>query len=368
MHSTVSHLAVAASLINTHSHTPQLLLCVLNLLLHHIRQHLDPAALTKARARAVSNNMMATAAVMSGLHFLVHANSWRLLVGVRRFAKEVLSMYGKLPTQGEGASGGAQASAVGPAAADGDQRSQSAATAAAIRLAANAGVLGRAAIAAESAGASKETVLAAAAAAASKAMAAAAAGALGAGTAAMASRLSQDVLDDDTLWMAVWLRRKELAALQAAAAKAAKEAAAAAAKAATAGPGSAAEDAVMADAATDGDDIARELQQRVTAAAEAEAGTQVAKRKFPKVLADLVESLTAAVYVDSGGDWESTWRVGEFLLCRHQEEVERLEAQQQQTQQQAQVQQQGDAVDCEESDDSDEEPCGLLMLLPQDAE
>lgn len=310
---------------------------------------------------------MATAAVMSGLHLLLHANSWRLLVGVRRFAKETLALYGKLPADKADHGGGAQTRQSGSAAgADGDQRNQSA-TAAAIRLAANAGVLGRAAIAAESAGASKETVLAAAAAAASKAMAEAAAGALGAGTAALASRLSQDVLDDDTLWMAVWLRRKELAALQAAAAKAAKEAAAEAAKAVakTATTGG---DEVMIDAVAGSDDIAKELQQQVAAAAEAAAETQVAKRKFPKVLADLIESLTAAVYVDSGGDWESTWRVGEYLLCRHQEELERIEAEQQQDQ--VKQQQGGDEGDLriELDDETDEESAGLLMLLPDGTE
>jgi hypothetical protein len=33
-------------------------------------------------------------------------------------------------------------------------------------------------------------------------------------------------------------------------------------------------------------------------------------------MADLVESLVAAVFVDSGGDWGKTWAAAEYLLWR----------------------------------------------------
>jgi dsRNA-specific ribonuclease len=46
------------------------------------------------------------------------------------------------------------------------------------------------------------------------------------------------------------------------------------------------------------------------AAAEAE----VRAASYPKVLADLVEAVVGAVYVDSGGDWAATWRVTKHLM------------------------------------------------------
>lgn len=285
---------------------------------------------------------------------MLHANSWRLLLGVRTFAADVLAKHGKLQAK-ETAAGN-----------DLDKES-AAATRAALQLAANAGLLKLAATAAEDAGSA--AALAAAAKAATQVMATAVAGKMGVGTEELARHLARDVLDDDTIWAAVWLRRKELAAIHAAAAHAtnlaAHEAAGGVDRAAMA-PGAAADggssgvvDEPMqdAEAAAAGGGMANGWGSGGYSGGDAEGqdgsgeqgedgsshdgndgagsgsdisevgngGGKKKKLKLPKVMADLVEALVAAVYVDSGGDWGPTWDAVNHLLYSHQQGMPELQ-------------------------------------------
>eukprot|EP00775_Hariotina_reticulata_P010970 gene10970-11125_t len=62
----------------------------------------------------------------------------------------------------------------------------------------------------------------------------------------------------------------------------------------------------------------------IAAAVSSPAPVMAEQRKPPKVLADLVESLVAAVFVDSGGCWEDAWRVVEHFLYRGQQGSKQL--------------------------------------------
>jgi hypothetical protein len=351
----------------------------------------------------VSNNTLATAAVLSGLHNLLHANSWRLLLGLRTFAADVNDKYSTqlLPAAAAGGSehgglNGVGAAAAGRTDANGANASaNAAATDAELQLAANTGLLKvAAAAAAETAAADAagaKNVLAAAATAATAALTTAVANKMGVGAAEVASKLAKDVLDDDTIWAAVWLRRKEMAVIQAAAAQAAaaqaaqlaaveatadvargaaKPSAAAGSAAGGSGKGLQQGDAEMPDAA----DGATQQQQQLAGqangdeqgsqndAANAEGGDEAAeggeepaakkKVKLPKVLADMVEALTAAVYVDSGGDWGATWRAVSHLLLMHEGVMQELQLvlpeQKEGQQQQQQQEPDGEAEDVEE--------------------
>jgi hypothetical protein len=321
----------------------------------------------------VANNTLATAAVLSGLHNLLQANSWRLLLGLRAFAAEVNDKYSSQPLPAAAAAaGGTDAGLNGVANTDASGASAAAIAAAAesaLQLAANTGLLKVAAAAAETAAANAagaKNALAAAATAATAATAAlttAVASKMGVGPAELASKLAKDVLDDDTIWAAVWLRRKEMAVTQAAAAGAARGAAkpsAAAAGAAAGGSGKGLQqqgDIEMPDAA-DGATQQPQLVGQANASQESsqddaaddnadgsEEPAAKKKVKLPKVMADMVEALTAAVYVDSGGDWGATWRAVSHLLLMHEgvmQELQLVLPEQKEGQQQQQQQQEPD--------------------------
>jgi hypothetical protein len=131
------------------------------------------------------------------------------------------------------------------------------------------------------------------------------------GAAELQARLEAPSPDDATIWLAVWLRKKELAALQAVAAELqAVKVTATANGAAAGGEGEQQQEGGGGGAGAEGE--------------EGEGGNsnssgttkKAPKQKCPKVMADLVESLVAAVFIDSGCDWASTWEAAEYLLWR----------------------------------------------------
>jgi hypothetical protein len=133
------------------------------------------------------------------------------------------------------------------------------------------------------------------------------------GPAELEQRLAAPCLDDDIIWLAVWLRKKESAASQAVAAeveavKAGGGSLEGPSRASTAGPDAKGRGAGPNEMkGVEGSDEEGQGQQGVTKAP---------KKKCPKVMADLVESLIAAVFIDSGCDWVSTWEAAEYLLWR----------------------------------------------------
>lgn len=150
------------------------------------------------------------------------------------------------------------------------------------------------------------------------------------GAAELAQRLSASCLDDDTIWLAVWLRKKELAALQAVVAeveavKAGGRSPGRPGPSSSSGPdasrfGSGSEDIHMdgsgGGAGEDGEAGGSEGGGEQGGGGVGGTTAKAPKKKCPKVMADLVESLVAAVFVDSGCDWASTWEAAEYLLWR----------------------------------------------------
>lgn len=260
---------------------------------------------------------MARASVLAGLHQVLRCNSWRLLYTTHKFAQEVIAKHAETypdwkpfqteEEQGEqqhaaaggqpGSSGGSNGDAE-MTEANGQQQQQQRkgkwGSAAAV-IAATA-----AAAAAASENCSLEQLVPLAP--------------LGpVGPAELQQRLAAPCLDDDTIWLAVWLRKKELAALQAVAAeveavKASGRSLEGPSRASSAGPDSRGLDSGPEEMeGVEGADGEGEGQQ---------GGAKAPKKKCPKVMADLVESLVAAVFVDSGCDWASTWEAAEYLLWR----------------------------------------------------
>jgi Spy/CpxP family protein refolding chaperone len=286
----------------------------------------------------VANLTMARGAVLAGLHQVLRANSWRLLYTAHTFAREVASHHAEThpawrPYKPGGGSGGGG----GNAAADNQQQEQQQMQDV-TRQQQQDGRSGDAEMAdaapragsapADAAGdklyeCSAIAAVAVAAAEGSLDELAPLAPLLPLNAQELEQRLSAHAADDAAIWLAVWLRRQELAALQAAAA------AAAATKAANAsgsssdgrqqqeGGGGGHQDEHQHQQQQRGEGREqRQQQQQREEEEEVDPATAALRKKCPKVLADLVESLVAATFIDSGCDWGAAWDVAEWLMWR----------------------------------------------------
>jgi hypothetical protein len=286
---------------------------------------LSPGVLTKARSVGVRNSRLAAAAAVHGLHLLVRVRGQRLQEMVREYAEAILGNRAPGAAEvaaaaggggGEGEEGGA-AAASGPAERSGEKRHAPADEAPAAATDGGGGgkpqqapeptaaapVNGREADAAEESSPPSTKrprafqplslgLLHATATQARREAAAAAAARDAAARAAVAAAARvprPSVRWDagcDAVFAAVWRLRRSKSCLE--------EHAAAAASAMTAEGG--------------GGGAAGDQQEK------AERRREQLEAKPPKVLADVIESVLAAVFFDSGGDLAAVWRVLEVLV------------------------------------------------------